>query len=674
MKLFKIDKYYGLIISGIILIVGNAGQASSNSPENSVRVLHEYGTHFFPPHFYKPPFLAEVKQVNNDDLAEIRDVVDATFSKYSVAFHKLVDAVYVADSYNIYGGDMDVFSLGRSFYVAVNSEGKKVRHVTVREKLHKEIHSILWDYYPGVFYDSGWMPQDVFAEKFPKDSLQGLSLQDLYSMGFLNSGAAASTKQDFIQYGLWHQVNHPQLDSLAKVHPVIRQKLDRYLRIMKGFGKEDNCICDEINNNPEDISLEHDVKVDVCYDINNFPRIWTKTGRVKGSQISNENAVVLLQTVDEQLKGLEDIRINMFLRNVYLLAGLVEDKVSRDALHCPNTIYLALNEQGSLSKEKRDDITIELAHRIAHLIRLNFHWLFPEKEWGKLKNIENVREADIFFTDKYNSEILDYFTSEILFRAGRQELDPAECADTEKKKLISSFFLKIGSWLNHIYEDRGNFNDKLVNMKQQHGVDIRWEFNPADPGFVVPAIFNIQDNILYVHAYRTLPLIGEFFESFPRETIQNELNAIVLASSMHYVNSSSDIAGTYEESSRTLYLSNIGNEDEFIKGNLYHEFGHLLQSKYGDQLDAESWKNSIPDKKYDPRGINPGAYHFDTGTQYYEKGFINNYSSTRFEEDFAEFFREYYMDREDLARLAGTYKGIGIKYRILEDFLRDIGL
>ena len=142
---------------------------------------------------------------------------------------------------------------------------------------------------------------------------------------------------------------------------------------------------------------------------------------------------------------------------------------------------------------------------------------------------------------------------------------------------------------------------------------------------------------------------------------------------MNFVNSNSDIGGTFESSSQTLFLSNFGNDDDFIQGVLHHEFAHLLLSKYKNKFDLDSWLNANPyGFEYTTNGINPGFYHFDSGAYYYDQGFVNNHSSKSFDEDFAEFFREYHMNREKLKKLTKIYNRLENKYYILESFLSKI--
>lgn len=640
-----------------------------------VRVYYNTDNHFFPPHFYSPPFNADVKQIDNQDLAAIFDIIHEVLSDYDKNFNKIIDAIYIADSYIIYERSFDVFSLGRNLYIAAYKDGEKVTRATIIEKLHGEIHSIIFDYYPKTINDSNWITQEVFAERYSEDSMKDKTLEDVHSMGFANLAAVKSTKHDFIQYGLWNRVKGPELDSLVEEFTAIGKKHKKYEDIMMAFREKENCPSYEMNSDLNDFYNNHRIEVDVCHYVTDFPRMLTKGGRVTANQISLESSILLLQIIDEVFSGHRHLPLNVILEKIYLKADLKKDDERKNVIRSRNAFFISINEsvESSELQIEKNKIVLDLANNLSELIRVNFHWLFPVTEWAQLKNIDKREEIEFFFNEKYNKEILDYFTCEILIRSNHLELLPSGCNDLKKKKLISDFFQKIENWISYVYEDQKNFAIKLKNLEQQYGIDIWWDFNLIHPDFVLPSTFNIQENILYIHAYRTLTLIQEFLDSYPLDFLKRELSNIVMAASMNFVNSNSDIGGTFESSSQTLFLSNFGNDDNFIQGVLHHEFAHLLLSKYKDRFDLGSWLNANPSGfEYSTGGINPDFYHFDSGADYYEQGFVNNHSSTSFDEDFAEFFREYHMNREELKELTKIYDRLQKKYLILESFLGKI--
>lgn len=640
-----------------------------------IRVYYNTDNHYFPPHFYSQPFNADVKQAGNQYLATIFDIVHEVFSDYDNSFHKIIDAIYIADSYIIYGRSFDVFSLGRNLYIAAYKDGEKVTRATIIEKLHGEIHSILFDYYPKTINDSNWIPQQVFAERFSEDSMKGKTLQDVHSIGFVNLDAVKSTKHDFIQYGLWDRVKSPQLDSLVEKFTAISEKHKKYENIMMAFQKKEKCSSDEMKSDLSNFYEKHRIEVDVCHYVTDFPRMLTKAGRVTANQISLESSILLLQIIDEVFSGLRHFPLNVILEKIYLKGDLKEDDERKNVIRSRNSFFISMNEsvESSEMQNEKNKIVLDLANNLSELIRVNFHWLFPSSEWAQLKNINKGEEIEFFFNEKFNKEILDYFTCEILLRSNHSELLPSGCNDLRKKKLISDFFQMIENWIGYVYEDQNNFTIKLKNLEQQCGIDIWWDFNLIHPDFVLPSTFNIQENILYIHAYRTLPLIQKFLDSYPKDFLKRELSNIVMAASMNFVNSNSDIGGTFESSSQTLFLSNFGNDNDFIQGVLHHEFAHLLLSKYKNKFDLDSWLNSNPSGfEYSTNGINPDFYHFDSGADYYEQGFVNNHSSKSFDEDFAEFFREYHMNREELKKLTKIYNRLENKYLVLESFLGKI--
>ncbi len=245
----------------------------------------------------------------------------------------------------------------------------------------------------------------------------------------------------------------------------------------------------------------------------------------------------------------------------------------------------------------------------------------------------------------------------------------------KKTNLFKQYYNNVLSWLDDAYNNKHHFYDFIEKTKKEYGISIYWNYSSTHYDFPVPATLRVNESINYIQAYRYMPHIDKFLKTFSKSFISSELNNIVLTGSMHYVNSTSDIGGTYDTYSGSLYLSNIGNEDLFLKGLIFHEFGHILLSKYWDLFPYEQWIKINPsDVEYTVGGIKKNKPWYDTGEDYYDFGFINNYATYRFDDDFTELFNWMFVREEKLKTIRKNHERIQLKYDLVISFLENTGV
>jgi hypothetical protein len=176
-------------------------------------------------------------------------------------------------------------------------------------------------------------------------------------------------------------------------------------------------------------------------------------------------------------------------------------------------------------------------------------------------------------------------------------------------------------------------------------------------------------------AARTIDIIENFLKKYPAGFIQNELKNIVLTLSMYDVASSGDAAGTYEATSKTIFLSNAGDDDVYLEGVLHHEMGHLLLDSYEKMFDTEKWISyNHADFDYIHTGFGNVNSWFEYNSWYLEKGFLNKYCTRFLSEDFAEFTKMYFTNNEKLIQITETYPRIKGKYEVFEEFIEKVVL
>lgn len=645
------------------------------STVHKVRIFHELDKYYFPPHFYNPPFSAIVEQIDYQDYSEIENIIDDVLNDYKIDLKRIIDGIYVADSYKIYGRSFDVFLLGRNLYVAYKKGGEKIPASTIIEKLHGEIHVVIYDYYQSFLVKKGWFPEPQFSMNYPYDTLKNQPIDEINSAGFINYKSIKSSKVDFVQTGHYYRLKRSELNDLQANYASIEDKVRRYESIINLLSENTECESKELSLRTDQFYQKHKIKVEVCNSLTTYPRIWTKKGWVYSTKLSTENSLILIEKVDRLFMGLQSFPVNSFLKEVNLVADLSFKGKMQNIVRDRNEIYigLSLDSENLTLEETIDSIIKDLSFAIAELIRINFHYLFPSEAWANLKEIKDYEEIEFFFNDKFNKEILEYFANEILLSSNYSHLVFPGHKNPAKREFIKGFFSDIESWVKYIDDDKENFLSQISGINEKFGIDIHWKYDPLNPEFILPSTFWIQDTILYIQAYRVLKLIPMFLNAYPEEFIKNNLNAIVLASSMNYVNSNEDIGGTYESVSKAIFISNFGNEDSWTEGTLHHEFGHMLLDKYKKHVDFDKWINANgEDFQYNVQGLNPESYAFEKGEKYFEKGFVNNQSTKSFDEDFVEFFKLYQMDRENLLQLSEKYEGLKTKYLVIDEFVKVI--
>jgi len=350
------------------------------------RMQYEYDKHYFPPYFYEGPYNTAVAEISPDDLKIILPMIDQVFSLYGNAIYDKIDAVYMAESINVYGEDFGVFSFGRSLYIPVLSNTKRLSAAEISEKMHKEIHAILYDYYPSIIAQIEWKTADVFNARFKKDSLESISNQSLNSMGFVNDESFESTKNDFINIGLWYHSKRNDLGSLESEYHLIKEKVDKYRLFFKLM--EPNIQCGSFDQAVQEFYGEYGVFINYCYDINIIPRLWTNTGRVTAEQISGEDKDLMTDVIRRVFVSFDSFSIASALKNIYLVKNLMKDNRFVNSLNVNNKLYLSINEDAFDCKNVEDSIANTLAYELAWIFRRNYGFLFPEKNWDEIQQYE----------------------------------------------------------------------------------------------------------------------------------------------------------------------------------------------------------------------------------------------------------------------------------------------
>ncbi len=389
-------------------------EIESISYDYGTRIHYEYGSYYFPPRFYEEPFSPSVTQIQNNNIKRIIDIVSYCLSQYNsgVLFDK-IDAIYLADNFHIMKRDMSVFSLGRSIYIADSCDGERLSDSTIIAGLHKEIHIILYKYYPNIINDSVWASNNVNDFEYDDDKNLKLPTDSLNKMGFLNADATKSILADFASFGVYHFTKPDELNTIAENHKIIHNKHQQYIDFLKEFELPDVKFSDNFLMNINRFEDEYGVKIHYINNITNFPRLWSmKPFLVSSGQISEENALILLNVIEGFFDVIDEKIIESILSNIYLVDNMIINSEKKTCHNSINSIYISSSFLDS--KDYHDKYIINLAYSFANIFRTNFYSLIPENKWIKIgKSTNNPYYEAGFLSESgkqhMNLDIQEYF-------------------------------------------------------------------------------------------------------------------------------------------------------------------------------------------------------------------------------------------------------------------------
>ena len=634
----------------------------------SFRICYEYDRHYFPTHFYKNPFNATVEEINIEDLNFVMPLIEQELRHYGKVIYDKIDAIFMAESINIYGQDLGVFSLGRILYIPVLSDNRKLSAAEITEGIHKEIHSILYDYYPSIIAQTEWKTAEDFNARFTTDSIENLNIQSLYSLGFVSDESFQNTKNDFINIGYWYHSKRNDLRLLESKYQLIKEKVDKYRLFIELLGPNINCGNFSVDQEVQEFYGEYGVFINYCYTINNFPRLWTNFGRVSAEQISDKDKDLIINVLRKVFVSFDSFSISSVLKNIYLVQNLMWDNSLVNSLHYSNRLYISINEDTIESQNIENSVADAVAYQLAWIFRINFNFLFPVDQWSDIHQDE--LNAGVDFTEENNEEVINYIKLMILINSSYSDLVPYEIIDSKKSSIILEFFNSIKYWLASNDQEENELILASEKLMKKYDVAIWWDVKQPNGYFRFPALLRIEEKIYLQQIARTIDIIESFLSKYPAYFIQNELKNIVLSHSVYNVNSTRNIAGNYEETSKTLFLSNTGDDDVFLEGVLHHEMGHLLLDSYESIFNTEKWMSyNLPEYDYVRGGFGSINSLFEINSYYLEKGFLNKYSTRSLDEDFAEFFKMHFNNNEMLVQIAKNYPRIQSKYDVMLDFI-----
>ena len=170
-------------------------------------------------------------------------------------------------------------------------------------------------------------------------------------------------------------------------------------------------------------------------------------------------------------------------------------------------------------------------------------------------------------------------------------------------------------------------------------------------------------------------ILKKAFEKYPVQVIKKNLYAIYFAKKMEV--GGLEYGGTYDSFRRIIYLVNDGQQtNDRSVATIHHEFSSILLDRYGFFLNP--WFGQNPKGfKYRCEIYNnwEGAYNGTSlvgTTADYEKGFLNSYSKTDFENDFNEYSRNIFTYPQKFKQIMNQYPRVRGKFLVFLEFYHKI--
>lgn len=649
--------------------------------EYGIKVYYDYGSYYFPRKIYQSPLLAQIDPIKeNISVERILRIVNKAFSTYPrhAVFNKF-DAIYLSNKIRISNNEYSIFSLGRGLYVADSSNNEKVSETEIEFGIHKELNSILFNNYPNLISETTWSLNNL------KDNIYNnvdstISTDSLHLLGFLDYESTNNVFSDFITFAVWHHTNKSKLDSIENKYPSIKAKHKKYINILSDFEEGSLKISKREIQKVSRIEDKYGITLNYNYSIDFFPSLWCLNPiHVTAKQIDEKKIDASIALVQQFLSMYDDKLIKSTINNIYLVDDLKVRNTSILCFKSVNSIYISAD---SLLIEGYSSKYIEkLVYTYSGMLLRNFYTFFPKEEWtSENQGSNNSLTEKILQTDKFSIDELaknqnDSCKLLTFYIINKDKIDNLYSEDTvifKKINIIKAFYKNINTWVLNAYLNEDIINKKVIEIFKKYHIRIIYDLKNTD-NTVLPPTLRYNEPMNFVQTYRYINIIDSVIKTYSKVFLSKELTNIYLIGSMNYYNSLSDAGGTYEEFSSSIYLSNIGNSDDYLRGILFHEFCSILLYRYMEIFPINDWIALNPNEfKYASNGINPDKDWFDTGEDYYNLGFINNYATTKFEDDYAELANWYFSHDKELKEIIKNHESLKMKHRILKNFYEQI--
>lgn len=221
---------------------------------------------------------------------------------------------------------------------------------------------------------------------------------------------------------------------------------------------------------------------------------------------------------------------------------------------------------------------------------------------------------------------------------------------------------------------------ELIKSYKSRGIQV--ELNAPLSGF--PNWKDAQGSsqpISFHEAARVLSVLWPELDYYPKAVLEKNLEAFYLYGDLTLYGAK--YGGTQLD--KKLFIISAGERagysDQFIRETFHHELSSILM-RY-NEFPVQKWRTALPkgfsyvqdSKSWEKEKavINQGIDN-TTGQYYLNRGFINEYGTTSFENDVNTYAEYYFVHKEQLQQWAQTYPAIDEKLNLFKTFLASLGM
>jgi hypothetical protein len=241
----------------------------------------------------------------------------------------------------------------------------------------------------------------------------------------------------------------------------------------------------------------------------------------------------------------------------------------------------------------------------------------------------------------------------LLFRWHYHQTFPKEKIDALFEPVTSKYGIKI------VYEIGDDFFSPLENPPIPAGPPRKSKVKP------------IRHRVLIKYP----DILQKAFRKYPVKVIENYVDAIFFAGEID--DGELKYGGTYDPFRRIIYLVNSGLINDYqALSAIHHEFSSLLLSRHSFFINPWTDHNQ-PDFVYLREICNNPSQTYNSasldGSEVdYEKGFMNTYGQTDFENDFNEYSAMIFTYPEKFKMIMNQYPRVRGKFLVWLDFYQMI--
>lgn len=380
----------------------------------------------------------------------------------------------------------------------------------------------------------------------------------------------------------------------------------------------------------------------------------------------NDNSIIdVLPVIEKAISCNPDVYRSL-VNNIYLFESIYSNNKPVPSASYFSDIYLsvfdttgAINEQNILN-ELNTQLSYILIQNILADVSVEKWRSFSKTDIDSIYNIEDdIQDIRNVFASFYKSKYEGITSSH-------------PDAVTELK------YNYLNDVLNVLYKKLANLDEDSIKahiegLGNRYNVNILYNFDfPIQTGgLILPSGLTIFSNPNTYQLQRILNNIDSALSVYPIEMINKYLNNIYVVETMLYDNKRQiGPAGTYSLFNKSLYLSNIGASDSSLQKAFHHEFNSLVRKLSGVPFPKNEWI-AINDSAFSYNYEKKDAARIEE-ENLLEQGFLEEYSTTLFDNDVEVFTSWLFYKPEKLAFVAQKHKRVLSKLKILYSYYKAI--